>query len=54
MVSLDMSGGGRRIICLHSIPYVDLEEEFQLMRKMGLPTRLINSYNDQEDEVHAH
>jgi hypothetical protein len=29
----------------------DLEEEFLLMKKLGLPTMLINSYDDVEEEV---
>ena len=29
----------------------DLEEEFLLMKKMGLPTMLVNSYGDLEEEV---
>ena len=50
MTSLDMSEN--YLSPFHSC--VDLEEEFQLMRKMGLPTRLVNSYDDQEDEVHVY
>ena len=30
--------------------FVDLEAEFQLMKKMGLPTMLINSYDDDADQ----
>ena len=28
----------------------NLEEEFETMRQMGLPTMLVNSYDDMEDE----
>ena len=28
----------------------NLEEEFETMRQMGLPTMLVNSYDDMEDD----